>query len=172
MRALRDVVVCAAHTRTARKEATDGGLHLRRLLQVMPMLLAVTFVVFLLIQLAPYDVVDAVTTPQMSDETVAVIRERYGLDQPVIVQYGFWLGNVLQGDLGYSLTSRHSIAEDLAVRIPNTILLVAPAYLTALVLALVLGLVADRARAPGSTRPSTAWPASASRRRRSGSPCW
>lgn len=119
---------------------------LRRMLQVVPMLLAVTFVVFLLIQLAPYDVVDAVTTPQMSVETVAIIRERYGLDQPVIVQYGYWLGSVLQGDLGYSLTSRHSIAADLAVRIPNTILLVAPSYLTALVLAVILGLVAGSRR--------------------------
>src|SRR6478735_9707727 len=126
----------------ARKGELMAGYILRRLLLVVPMLLAVTLVVFLLIQLAPYDVVDAVTTSQMSDETVALIRERYGLDQPVIVQYGYWLGNVLHGDLGYSLTSRHSIAEELAARIPNTIMLVAPAYLTALVLALILGLVA------------------------------
>ena len=115
---------------------------LRRLLQVVPMLLAVTFVVFLLVHAAPYDVVDSVTTPQMSDETVAAIRARYGLDQPILVQYGLWLGNVVQGDLGYSLVSRHSIADDLATRIPNTIILVAPAYLTALLLAVVLGLIA------------------------------
>jgi len=112
----------------------------RRLLQVIPMLLLLTVVVFFLIHLAPYDVVDAVTTPQMSAETVAIVRERYGLDQPFLVQYGLWLGNVLQGDLGYSLTSRHSIADDLMTRIPNTVMLVAPSYLAALVLALVLGL--------------------------------
>ena len=100
---------------------------LRRLLQVVPMLLLVTFVVFALLQAAPYDVVDSITTPQMSEETKAAMRERYGLDQPLVVQYGLWLGNVLQGDLGYSLVSRHPISEELAVRIPNTILLVAPA---------------------------------------------
>ncbi|MDW4573401.1 ABC transporter permease [Microbacterium sp. M3] len=119
---------------------------LRRLLQVVPMLLLVTFVVFALLQAAPYDVVDSITTPQMSEETKAAMRERYGLDQPLVVQYGLWLGNVLQGDLGYSLVSRHPISEELAVRIPNTILLVAPAYLTALVLAVVLGLIAGSRR--------------------------
>lgn len=118
----------------------------RRLLQVVPMLLVLTFVVFLLIHLAPYDVVDAITTPNMSDETVALIRERYGLDQPVLVQYAYWLGNVVQGDLGYSLTSRQPIAAELAARIPNTIILVAPAYLVALVLSITLGLVAGSRR--------------------------
>ncbi|WP_019179459.1 ABC transporter permease [Microbacterium yannicii] len=119
---------------------------LRRLLQVVPMLLVVTFVVFLLIQAAPYDVVDAITTPQMSDETVDAIRAKYGLDQPIVVQYGLWLGNVLQGDLGYSLVSRQPIAQELAARVPNTVMLVAPAYLAALVIAIVLGLVAGSRR--------------------------
>src|SRR5690606_31653535 len=114
----------------------------RRLLQVVPMLLALTLVVFLLIQLAPYDVVDAITTPNMSAETIELTRQRFGLDQPVLTQYALWLGNVLQGDLGYSLTSRQPIAAELAARIPNTIALVAPAYLTALLLAVTLGLVA------------------------------
>ena len=118
----------------------------RRLLQVVPMLLALTLLVFLLIQLAPYDVVDSITTPSMSDETVAIIRERYGLDQPVLAQYAYWLGNVVQGDFGFSLTSRQPIAAELAARIPNTIVLVAPAYLTALVLAVALGLLAGSRR--------------------------
>lgn len=124
----------------------------RRLLQVVPMLLVLTFVVFWLIQLAPYDVVDAITTPNMSDETVALIRERYGLDQPVLVQYALWLGNLLQGDLGYSLTSRQPIVSELAARIPNTMLLVGPAYLTALVLALGLGLFAGSRRGRAADR--------------------
>ncbi len=119
---------------------------LRRLAQVIPMLLVLTFVVFFLIQLAPYDVVDSITTPNMSDETVQIIRERYGLDQPVVVQYISWLGNVLQGDFGYSLTSRQPITAELAARIPNTIILVAPAYVAALALAVGLGLVAGSRR--------------------------
>jgi len=114
----------------------------RRLLQVVPMLFVLSLVVFLLIQLAPYDVVDAVTTPSMSEETRQAMREKFGLDQPVLTQYFLWLGNVLQGDFGYSLSSRNPIGVELAARIPNTILLIAPAYLTALVIAIVLGLIA------------------------------
>ncbi|MEN0071438.1 MAG: ABC transporter permease, partial [Propionicimonas sp.] len=112
----------------------------RRLLQVVPMLLLVSLVVFLMIQAAPYDVVDSITTPNMSAETVEIIRQRYGLDDPILVQYVRWLGNVLSGDLGYSLVSQYSITADLAVKIPNTVLLVVPAYLTALALAIGLGL--------------------------------
>ena len=125
---------------------------IRRLLQVVPMLLLLTFVVFLLVQLAPYDVVDSITTPNMSDETIAAIRQRYGLDQPVLVQYALWLGNVVQGDLGYSLTSRQPIAVELAARIPNTVVLVAPAYLAALALAVALGLIAGSRRGRAADR--------------------
>lgn len=114
----------------------------RRLVQVVPMLLLLSFVVFLLIQLAPYDVVDSITTPNMSDETVAAMRAKFGLDQPVIAQYLLWLGNVFQGDFGYSLTSRQPISSELAARVPNTILLIAPAYVAALIIAIVLGLIA------------------------------
>ncbi|MCW5953697.1 MAG: ABC transporter permease, partial [Propionibacteriaceae bacterium] len=112
----------------------------RRLLQVVPMLLLISLVVFLMIQAAPYDVIDSITTPNMSAETIEIIRQRYGLDDPVLVQYFRWLGNVLQGDLGYSLVSQYSISADLAAKVPNTVLLVVPAYLTALVLAIWLGL--------------------------------
>ncbi|MCA0253102.1 MAG: ABC transporter permease [Actinobacteria bacterium] len=112
----------------------------RRLLQVIPMLLLISLVVFLMIQAAPYDVVDSITTPNMSAETIEIIRQRYGLDDPVLVQYFRWLGNVLQGDLGYSLVSQYSISADLAAKIPNTVILVVPAYLTALALAIGLGL--------------------------------
>ena len=112
----------------------------RRLLQVIPMLLLISLAVFLMIQAAPYDVIDSITTPNMSAETIEIIRQRYGLGDPVMVQYLRWLGNVLQGDLGYSLVSQYSIGADLAAKIPNTVLLVVPAYVTALVLAISLGL--------------------------------
>ena len=124
----------------------------RRLVQVVPMLLVLTFVVFLLIQLAPYDVIDSLTTPNMSDETVQAIRERYGLDQPVLTQYFLWLGHVFQGDLGFSLTSRQPIASELAARIPNTMILVGPAYLTSLVVAVALGLIAGSRKGRAADR--------------------
>ncbi len=119
-----------------------GRYILKRVLQAIPLLLVISFIVFSLIHLAPYDAVDALTTPDMSPERVQMMRERFGLDRPFLVQYVYWLRGILQGDFGYSLISQQSIGAELAVRIPNTMKLVFPAYLTALVLSVVLGLVA------------------------------
>ncbi|MGB4921544.1 MAG: ABC transporter permease, partial [Enterococcus aquimarinus] len=93
----------------------------KRVLQAIPLLFIISFLVFSLIQLAPYDVIDSVTTPNMSQQQIDLLRERYGLNEPFLVQYFVWLKNIFQGDLGYSLVSQKSIAQELAVRIPNTI---------------------------------------------------
>lgn len=114
----------------------------KRVLQVIPMLLIVSFIVFSLIQLAPYDAIDSITTPNMSSETVELLRQKHGLDQPFLLQYMMWLKEILQGNFGYSLVSQQSIGQELLIRIPNTIKLILPAYLTALILSIVLGLVA------------------------------
>ena len=115
---------------------------LKRVLQAIPLLLVISFIVFTLIYFAPFDAVDAVVTPNMTQEQIDLMRVRYGLDQPFIMQYFTWLMNILHGDFGNSLISQHSIASELAVRIPNTMKLIIPAYLTALILAIVLGLLA------------------------------
>jgi peptide/nickel transport system permease protein len=114
----------------------------KRLLQAIPLLFLISVICFMLIQLAPYDAVDAMTTPNMTEETVQLIKEKYGLDKPAYVQYFYWIKGILQGNLGYSIVTHQSIAEDLMTRIPNTIALVLPAYIVALFLAIVLGLVA------------------------------
>ncbi|WP_374721340.1 ABC transporter permease [Peribacillus tepidiphilus] len=114
----------------------------KRLLQAIPLLFLISVICFMLIQLAPYDAVDAMTTPNMTEETVQLIKEKYGLDKPAYVQFFYWIKGILQGNLGYSIVTHQSIAEDLMTRIPNTIALVLPAYIVALFLAIVLGLVA------------------------------
>ena len=119
---------------------------LKRLLQSVLTVLLIVSIVFLLMRAAPYDAIDAMTTPKMSEETIAAIKAQYGYDQPVWVQYFAWLGGLLQGNFGYSIVTKSSIAEQLAVRIPNTILLVLPSYLVAYVTAIVLGLVAGSHR--------------------------
>ncbi|MHC5267884.1 ABC transporter permease [Enterococcus sp. LJL98] len=115
---------------------------LKRILQAIPLLFLISFIVFSLIQLAPYDVIDSVTTPNMSQAQIDLLRERYGLNEPFLVQYFVWVKNILSGDLGYSLVSQKSITQELVTRIPNTIRLVLPAYLTALLLAISFGLIA------------------------------
>ncbi|TCD45968.1 ABC transporter permease [Streptococcus sp. X16XC17] len=114
----------------------------KRILQAIPLLLLISFIVFSLIQVAPFDVIDSLTTPNMTPEQVAILRQQHGLDQPFLTQYFIWLKNILTGNFGNSMITQHSIAADLAEKIPNTVSLVLPAYLTALLLAVVLGLLA------------------------------
>ena len=115
---------------------------LKRILQAIPLLILITVICFALINLAPYDAVDAITTPDMSAAEIEMRREAYGLNDPVYVQYFRWLNNILHGNFGYSLLSHTSIKYDLMIRIPNTAILVLASYGTASVLAIVLGLVA------------------------------
>lgn len=114
----------------------------KRILQAIPLMIVITALCFTLINLAPYDAVDALTTDKMTTEQIEAIREDYGLNDPVYVQYFRWVKNVCQGELGYSLINHTDIADDLAVKIPNTIKLVLPSYLTAFALAILLGLIA------------------------------
>jgi peptide/nickel transport system permease protein len=78
----------------------------------------------------------------MSQETIDLIKAKYGYDQPLTIQYFRWLDGLMNGNYGYSIVTKQSIAADLSVRIPNTFKLVLPAYITAYFLAVVLGLLA------------------------------
>ena len=90
---------------------------IKRLLQSVPLLILITILCFTLINLAPYDAIDAQITEDMTAEDVARLREEAGIDDPVPVQYIRWVSNVMKGDLGRSLISRTNIAEDLKVKI-------------------------------------------------------
>lgn len=114
----------------------------KRTLQAIPLMIGITALCFLLINLAPYDAVDAITTDKMTQEEIEAKREEYGLNDPIFAQYFHWVANVAKGDLGYSLINGTDIADDLAAKIPNTIKLVLPSYLSAFVLAIILGLIA------------------------------
>lgn len=94
----------------------------RRLLIAIPLVFAMTFVVFSMIALIPGDA--ATTIAGGSDaapETIAQIRSNLNLDEPFIVQYGLWLGDALQFDFGESIYSQRSVAEELLVRLPVTL---------------------------------------------------
>lgn len=114
----------------------------KRVLVAIPMIIVITILCFTLMRLAPYDAIDAMTSPKMSQETIDLIKAKYGYDKPLIEQYFRWLGGLVSGNFGYSIVTHQSISSDIITRIPNTIRLIVPAYLTAYVLAIVLGLVA------------------------------
>ena len=114
----------------------------KRLLHAIPMLFVIAAITFALIQIAPFDAVDTFTTPQMSTETRDALKVRYGLDKPPYIQFINWLGNIARGDLGYSIVNHQSVAEALAARLPNTILLVLPSYALAILLSIIIGIKA------------------------------
>lgn len=119
---------------------------LKRVLQSIPLLLLTSFLVFSLIKLAPYDAIDAITTPDMTAERIEFLKHKHGLDQPFLVQFFVWLRNILTGDFGNSIITHQPIAKELSVRIPNTIKLILPAYITALILGVMIGLYAAQHR--------------------------
>lgn len=96
----------------------------RRVLGVIPLLLSVTVVVFLMVRLIPGDPALSLAGENPTEEQVAAIRERLGLDAPLHTQYFTWLLQVLQGDLGASLFSGRPVIEELSHRAPVTISLI------------------------------------------------
>lgn len=114
----------------------------KRIATAIPLLLAISILCFIMMSAAPYDAVDTMIKPGMSEEVMELMRAKYGYDQPAYIQYVKWLEGILHGEFGYSIVTGQSISLDLSVRIVNTIKLILPSYLTAYVLALILGLVA------------------------------
>jgi peptide/nickel transport system permease protein len=117
-------------------------LIVRRLLGVVPVLLLVSFLAFSLVHLVPGDAAIVAAGDHASPELIKETRERLGLDQPFLAQFGTWLGAAVTGDLGTSLFSSQSTWDAIAERIPVTGSLTALALVWALVLGLGLGLVA------------------------------
>ncbi len=118
-----------------------GKYIIKRVLQAIPLLLVISFVVFLMIYIAPFDVLDTMITPNMTLEQIELLRLKYRLDDPFIVQYWTWLSNIFKNDLGYSLITQASISKELSTRVIATMKLVIPSYITALFLAVILGLI-------------------------------
>ena len=118
-----------------------GRFVVRRTLQSLVALLGVSVVVFLLIHLVPGDPIRAALGTQFDEELYQLLRERSGLDQPLIVQYGDWLLRAFQGDLGVSFRSGAPVTAVLAARIPPTATLALAALLVGLVVALPAGII-------------------------------
>ncbi|NYF15536.1 peptide/nickel transport system permease protein [Microbacterium sp. AK009] len=108
---------------------------------VFTILFAVT-VTFLLLRLLPGDPALAIASPNMTDETRAALLTQYGLDQPLIVQYLLYLGQMVQGNLGTSFTQSIPVVDVLMQRLPWTLLLTLSALLLTIVIGIPLGVIA------------------------------
>src|SRR2546425_9635185 len=118
-----------------------GRYIIRRLPQALLLLALLSVGMFLLIHALPGAPEQVIFNPRLSAAGRAAIRARFGLDQPLYVQYLRWLGNALTGDFGFSFTTNQPVAQLLGERFPATIQLFSLALLLALILAITIGVI-------------------------------
>ena len=111
----------------------------RRAIEAIPLIIIVSIILFGIIQLTGDPLAAYTVDSTLTGDDIARLRHYYGLDQPLPIQYLHWLGNVLTGNWGTSFVSNMPVADLIAQRLPNTILLVAAAYSLILTAAVVLG---------------------------------
>lgn len=114
---------------------------IRRLLMIIPVLLGVSILAFLLIHLIPGDPVVAMLGERATPDQVAYLEEALGLNDPLYVQYGRFMGRILQGDFGRSIHSNSSVLWEMGMRFPATIELTVAAMAVAVVVGMGAGIV-------------------------------
>lgn len=115
----------------------------RRLLQLIPILLAITFLSYGMMRIAGSDVIEQKmenTGGMVSQEIIDAAREELGLDKPFVVQYFTWLGNLLRGDMGTSYVSNKPVFSTFVSKLPATLLLTVVSILLTVVISIPLGI--------------------------------
>lgn len=115
----------------------------RRLLQLIPILLVITFLSYGMMRIAGSDVIEQKmenTGETVSQEMIDAAREELGLDKPFVVQYFSWLGNLLRGDMGTSYVSNMPVFSTFVSKLPATLLLTVVSILLTVVISIPLGI--------------------------------
>ena len=116
---------------------------LKRLLQLIPILLAITFLSYGMMRIAGSDVIEQKmenTSGTVSQEMIDNARAELGLDKPFVVQYFTWLGNLLRGDMGTSYVSNKPVFSTFVSKLPATLLLTAVSILLTVLISIPLGI--------------------------------
>ncbi len=120
-----------------------GNYLLRRILLAIPSLLGISIVLFTVLALAPGDPFEELATnPNVPPEVSAMLREKFGLDDPVHVRYLRWLSAMAHGDWGYSFTSRVDVDTLILQRLPTTLIVIGSSQILAVLIALPIGIYA------------------------------
>jgi peptide/nickel transport system permease protein len=119
---------------------------LRRLIYLVPVAFGVSLLVFALVHLAPGDPISAIVPPDAPQEVVDKLKEYYGFDKPLPIQYLRWLAVTLTGDFGTSIGTGRPVATEVMSAFGNTIILAISATLLAFTLAVILGTAAAYAK--------------------------
>ena len=116
----------------------------RRILQMVPVILAIICICFLIIHLAPGDPATILAGETATDEYIAELKAQFGLDEPLWKQLLLYMGNVFQGNLGESFADRVPVSSMLLERMQVTLMLVLPSEILAILIGTLLGLVAAK----------------------------
>ena len=114
---------------------------LKRLFIAIPVIIGVTIFNFAIINMAPGNPVEMFVSPDITPEQIELEKERLGLNDPVVVQYFRWVGNLLQGNLGYSYDSYQPVTTLLLERMGPTLLLMGLSLVIGLLIAIPLGIL-------------------------------
>ncbi len=117
------------------------GYVFRRLIQMIPVLLGISLLTFLFMKALPGDPILILTGGKADPAAVAALRAKFGLDQPIYVQYYFFLRNILHGDLGTSILQRDPVTNIIAERIAPTVFLVVYGSVIAILLTVPLAVL-------------------------------
>ncbi len=115
---------------------------LKRVLEAIGVVLAISLITFFVLNIVPGDPVELMLGEFATQETIEQVRHSMGLDQPVVIQYFNWLGNMLQGDFGTSYFQKVSVSSLIFSSFKITARLALFAYILAVVMGLVIGILA------------------------------
>ena len=115
---------------------------LRRLILIVPVLFGLTALVFAIARLLPGDPVALAAGPNATPAEIAAYGKEFGLDRPLLVQYGAYLSGLMKGDFGVSIYTRRPVIEDLRAYLPATLELVFAAMFLAIAIGIPAGLAA------------------------------
>ena len=132
---------------------------LRRLLQLIPVLLGISIAIFAVLRLIPGGFASGMLGIDATPELIAQVNARYGLDQPVVTQYLKWMGGVLRGDFGQSFRSGAEILPEILTRFKVTAELTILAAVVSWIIALPLGMLAAVKQYNGGPRGARGGPA-------------
>src|SRR6266702_7778298 len=113
----------------------------RRLVSLIPVLIAVSLLTFFIASLLPGDLAYVILGDQATPENVAALRHDMGLDQPIWIRYFGWLGHVLQGDLGRSFRTGQTVLQAVSERLPVSLELMILAEIMSLAIGVPLAIV-------------------------------
>ena len=115
---------------------------IRRLIAMIPVVIGITFLVFMIMQLAPGDPVRMILGDSAEPEAIEAMREEMGLNDPVLVQYGRYMVDLLHGDMGTSYTNQRPVAQEVFSRVPATFELALVSAVVSILIAIPLGVIA------------------------------